>query len=237
MTVWLPRYKSSWLRGDLIAGVAIWAVTVPQALAYAGIAGVPAVYGLYAVPLAMIGYAIFGTSRTLSVGPDSATAALSAAAIGSLVAQGSDDYIALTAALALMVGSFFLIAGLLRLGWVANFMANPVMAGFIQGLALVVMVGQLPKLFGVEGGDGNFFQQLWAIIRQLPEANPATIVVGFASLATLFALKRFAPKVPGALVTVILAILVTSVFNLTEAGVDVVGTVEAASFWSVTPSR
>ncbi|MGB3717505.1 MAG: sulfate permease [Candidatus Promineifilaceae bacterium] len=223
---WLPRYDRTWLRSDLIAGLAIWAVTVPQGLAYAGIAGVPAVYGLYTVPLAMVGYAIFGTSRTLSVGPDSATVVLSAVTVGALVAQGTDDYIALSATLALLVGVLFVIFGLLRLGWVANFLSNPVMKGFIQGLALIVIVGQLPKLFGIEGGDGNFFEQLWVIITSLPESNLATTVVGFASLALLLALKRYIPKAPSALITVILAILVVTVFNLEESGVDVVGTIE-----------
>ena len=224
--VWLPRYDRTWLRPDLIAGLAIWAVTVPQSLAYAGIAGVPAVYGLYTVPLAMIGYAIFGTSRTLSVGPESATVVLSAVTVGALVAQGTDDYIALSATLALFVGVLFIIFGLLRLGWVANFLSHPVMKGFIQGLALIVIVGQLPKLFGIEGGDGNFFEQLWVVITSLPESNPATVVVGFASLALLVALKRYIPKAPSALITVILAILVVTVFNLEESGVDVVGTIE-----------
>jgi high affinity sulfate transporter 1 len=224
--VWLPRYDRTWLRPDLIAGLAIWAVTVPQSLAYAGIAGVPAVYGLYTVPLAMVGYAIFGTSRTLSVGPDSATVVLSAVTVGALVAQGTDDYIALSATLALLVGVLFVIFGLLRLGWVANFLSHPVMKGFIQGLALIVIVGQLPKLFGIEGGDGNFFEQLWVIITSLPESNLATVAVGFASLALLYALKRTIPKAPSALITVILAILVVSVFNLEESGVDVVGTID-----------
>ncbi len=224
--VWLPRYDRTWLRSDLIAGLAIWAVTVPQSLAYAGIAGVPAVYGLYTVPLAMVGYAIFGTSRTLSVGPDSATVVLSAVTVGALVAQGSDDYIALSATLALLVGVLFVIFGLLRLGWVANFLSHPVIKGFIQGLALIVIVGQLPKLVGIEGGDGNFFEQLWVIITSLAESNLATVAVGFASLALLFVLKRTIHKAPSALITVILAILVVTVFNLEESGVDVVGTID-----------
>jgi SulP family sulfate permease len=195
-------------------------------MAYAGIAGVPAVYGLYTVPFAMIAYAIFGTSRTLSVGPDSATAIISAAIVGLYVAQGSEEFLVVTATLALVVGLLFLLFGLLRLGWVADFLANPVMKGFMQGLALVVIVGQLPKLFGVEGGEGNFFQELWAIVTQLPEANPATIVVGFASLALLIALKQIIPRAPAALITVILAVLATTIFDLTNYGVEVVGTVE-----------
>jgi len=223
ITAWLPGYQRDWLRADLLAGLAVWAMTIPQAMAYASIAGVPAVYALYTVPLAMIAYAIFGTSRTLSMGPESALAILSAATVGALAVQGSEEYLALTFALALIVGVVFVIFGLLRLGWVANFMANPVLKGFMQGLALVIIVGQVPKLFGVSGGDGNFFQELWAIITQLPQANPATTIIGLTSLVLLFALKRFAPKLPGALITVILAILAVTIFDLTAYGVDIVG--------------
>ena len=226
ITVWLPAYERTQLRPDLIAGVAVWVYTIPQAMAYAGIAGVPAVYGLYAIPLAMIAYAIFGTSRTLSVGPESALAIISAATVGALATQGSDEYLALTFALAMIVGALFIIFGLLRLGWIANFLANPVLKGFMQGLALIVLVGQLPKIFGVEGGSGNFFQELLAVIVQLPQANPMTTVIGLSSLVLLFAFKRFAPRAPGALITVFLAILVTTIFDLYDYGVEVVGVVE-----------
>ncbi len=227
IAAWLPDYQRAWLLTDLMAGLAVWAMTIPQAMAYASIAGVPAVYGLYTVPLAMIVYVIFGTSRTLSMGPESALAILSAATVGALVAQGSEEYLAYTFALALIVGVLFVIFGLLRLGWVANFMANPVLKGFLQGLALVIIVGQVPTLFGMPAGSGNFFQQLGALIIQLPQANPATTIIGLASLALLLALKRFVPKAPGALITVVLAILATIAFGLTAYGVAVVGTVEA----------
>jgi high affinity sulfate transporter 1 len=227
---WLPAYQSGWLRADLIAGLAVWAMTIPQALAYAGIAGVPAQYALYTVPLAMIAYAIFGTSRTLSMGPESALAIMSAATVGALVTQGTEEYLNLTIALAFIIGILFIIFGLLRLGWVANFMANPVLKGFLAGIALVVIAGEASKLFGVSGSDGNFFQDVWAIIVQLPEANPATMVVGFSSLVILFAFKRFAPKLPGAFIVVILVILASSIFDLYAAGVDIVGEVEAGIF-------
>ena len=228
ITAWLPRYQSAWLRTDLLAGLAVWALTVPQAMAYSSIAGVPAVYGLFSIPLAVIAYAVFGTSRTLSIGPGTGVAMISAATVGALAAQGSDDFLALTFAMALIVGVLYIIFGLLRLGWVADFLANPVLKGFMQGLALVVLVGQLPKIFGVEGGSGNFFQELWAIIIQLPQANLVTTFIGLLSLALLFAFKRFAPRVPGALLTVILAILLTTIFELADYGVSVVGTVDTS---------
>jgi high affinity sulfate transporter 1 len=223
----MPAYQRGWLRTDLIAGLAVWAMTIPQVMAYAGIAGVPAVYALYTVPLAMIAYALFGTSRTLSVGPDSALAMLSAAAVGALAAQGSEEYLELTFALALVVGLLFVLFGLLRLGWVANFLANPVLKGFMQGLAVMVILGQVPELLGITGTSGNLFQELWAIIVELPQANPATVIIGLTSLVLLFALKRIIPKAPAPFIVVILAILATTVLDLTEYGVDVVGLVDA----------
>jgi high affinity sulfate transporter 1 len=228
ITVWLPTYQRAWLRTDLLAGLAVWALTVPQAMAYSSIAGVPAVFGLFSVPLAVIAYAIFGTSRTLSIGPGTGVAIISAATVGALAAHGSEEYLELTFAMALLVGVLYIIFGLLRLGWVADFLANPVLKGFMQGLALVVLVGQMPKIFGVEGGSGNFFQELWAIIIQLPQANLVTTFIGLLSLALLFAFKRFAPKAPGALITVILAILLTTIFSLTDYGVSVVGTIDTS---------
>jgi high affinity sulfate transporter 1 len=230
ITVWLPAYQRGWLRADLIAGLAVWAMTIPQAMAYAGIAGVPAAYALYTVPLAMIAYAIFGTSRTLSMGPESALAIMSAAAVGALAVQGSEEYLTLTIALAFVIGVLFIIFGLLRMGWVANFMANPVLKGFLAGIALVVLAGESSKLFGVSGTDGNFFQDVWAIIIQLPQANPATTVVGLTSLVLLYLFKRFAPKLPGAFIVVILAILASSILDLYAAGVAIVGEVESGIF-------
>jgi high affinity sulfate transporter 1 len=230
ITAWLPTYQLGWLRTDLIAGLAVWAMTIPQALAYAGIAGVPAEYALYTVPLAMIAYAIFGTSRTLSMGPESALAIMSAATVGAIATQGSEEYLTLTIALAFVIGILFIIFGLLRMGWVANFMANPVLKGLLAGIALVVIAGESAKIFGVSGTDGNFFQDVWAVIIQLPQANPATTVVGLSSLALLFLFKRYTPKLPGAFIVVILAIIASSLFDLYEAGVAIVGEVEAGIF-------
>ena len=187
---WVSRYHLSWLRNDLIAGFTVWAVMVPTALAYTGIAGVPPVIGLYTVPLALIGYAVFGTSRSLVVGPDSATALLSAHTVGLLVSQGSPDYLAFTSALALLVGLFFLGFGILRMGWLANFIAQPVMKGFIQGLALVTIMTQLPRMFGVESVNGDFFQRLWALALELPNTHLVPLAVGLGSLLVLLSLTQ-----------------------------------------------
>ena len=146
---WLPKYKGSWFRPDAIAALTVWAVLVPEAMAYAGIAGMPAETGLYAAPLALIAYAIFGTSRHLDVGPSSAVAALSFSVVAGLgLAAGSPEFVVMTIALALVVGIFMIIGGLLKLGVLADFLSRPVLDGFVVGVAISIAVGQLDKLLG-----------------------------------------------------------------------------------------
>jgi sulfate permease, SulP family len=151
----LRGYRTAWLGGDVVAGLTVWAVLVPEALAYATIAGVSPVVGLYAAPAALIFYAAFGSSKHLIVGPMSATAALSAATVGEFATQSSKQFVAFTAALAITVGVAALVAGVLRLGFLANFISEPVLKGFIVGLALTIIMGQLPALFGVTKGSGD----------------------------------------------------------------------------------
>ena len=221
---WLPEYKPSWLRYDLISGLTIWAVLVPQAMAYAGIAGVPPIMGLYTLPLPLFFYAIFGTSRTLVVGPDSAVALISASAIGAVAAVGAAEYLALTSAMAIAVGVFFIVFGILRMGWIANFISIPVMSGFLEGVVMVTIIGQVPKLFGIEGGGDNFFDKLWTIIQALPDTNLTTLALGVGSLVLIFAIGRYVSKLPAALTTLIISIVVVSALDLTTKGVDVIGT-------------
>jgi sulfate permease, SulP family len=219
-------YERAGLRGDVIAGLTVWAVLVPEALAYASIAGVSPVVGLYAAPAALILYAAFGSSRHLVTGPMAATAALSAAAVGDLAAGGTDAFVALTVTLSLVVGVLALVAGLLRLGFLASFISEPVLKGFIIGLALTVIVGQLPKLFGVEKGEGNFFEKLWDLLTELGETSGLTLLVGLSSLILVLALKEWAPVVPGSLVVVLLGIVAVAVFGLDEHGVAIVGPID-----------
>jgi sulfate permease, SulP family len=167
----LVPYERSWLRGDLVAGVTVWAILVPESLAYASIAGVSPVVGLYAAPGALILYAALGSSRHLVVGPMSATAALSAASVATLATPGGDAFTQLTIALAITTGIAAAVAGLLRLGFLANYISEPVLKGFIVGLALTIIVGQLPKLFGVEKGSGDFFEKLWDLLTKLGDTS------------------------------------------------------------------
>lgn len=219
----LHGYRRSWLKGDLIASLTVWAILVPESLAYASIAGVSPVIGLYAAPGALIFYAALGSSRKLVTGPMSATAALSAATVAALVPTGGDRYVAMTAALAITTGLLALAAGLLRLGFLASLISEPVIKGFIVGLALTIIVGQVPKLFGIPKGSGDFFQQLAHVITHLGDTNVATLVVGVLSLAAILALRRLAPIVPAALVVVILGILAVKLFSLQRHGVAIVG--------------
>jgi len=220
---WLPKYKPSWLRYDFIAGLTIWAVLVPEAMAYAGIVGVPPIMGIYTIPIPLFFYAIFGTSRQLVVGPDSATALISASAVGALAAVGAAEYLALTSAMAIAVGVFFIVFGFLRMGWIANFISIPVMTGFLEGIVLVTIIGQVPKLFGIEGGGGGFFEKVWLIILGLPDTNLIALALGVGSLVLIFAIERYVPKLPASLTAVIISIVAVSALNLTAKGVAVVG--------------
>jgi MFS superfamily sulfate permease-like transporter len=169
----LRGYRREWLNKDMIAGLTVWAVLVPESLAYATIAGVSPVIGLYAAPAALVLYAAFGSSRHLVTGPMAATAALSAATVADF-ATDDDSFLMFTIVLALVTGAIAVLAGLFRLGFIANFISEPVLKGFIIGLALTIIVGQLPKLFGIEGGEGNFFESCgtgspdWAIPTSQP---------------------------------------------------------------------
>ena len=222
----LRGYQRSWLSRDVVAGLTVWAVLVPEALAYASIAGVSPVVGLYAAPPALVLYALLGSSRHLVTGPMSATAALSATAVAAVATAGSDDYVALTAGLAVATGVVALVAGLVRLGFVSNFISEPVIKGFIIGMALTIIIGQVPKLFGIEGGEGDFFEKAWDVLTHLGDTSLVTLAVGVASLAVVLGLRRFVPAVPGSLVAVALGVLAVSLFDLNEHGVSIVGQID-----------
>jgi high affinity sulfate transporter 1 len=223
----LHGYQREWVARDLIAGLTVWAVLVPEALAYATIAGVSPVVGLYAAPPALLFYALFGSSRQLVTGPMAATAALSAAAVADLTTGGPENFAAFTAALAIATGVIALLAGLLRLGFLANFISEPVMKGFIVGLALTIIIGQLPKIFGFEKGEGNFFEQAWEFLGHLGDTHWRSLVVGALSLGIILALRRFAPAVPASLVAVAFGIIVVNLFDLDQHGVAIIGDIQS----------
>ncbi len=227
---WLPRYDRSWLRFDVIAGLTLWGLVVPEGMAYAGIAGLPPQAGLYTLVVSLLVYALLGTSRHLSVGGTSATAALlassvAAALVASALATSSDPeaYQAYAAAFVLVTGLVFLLAGIARLGFVTQFLSKPVMDGFIVGLAAFVTVGQLNKLFGVEKPEGNTIEKLVGIVRELPDASLPTFVVGALALAALALLPRLSRKLPAGLIVLFGAIALSTALDLEGRGVEVVG--------------
>ena len=219
----LRGYQRSWLQSDLVAGLTVWAILVPQALAYASIAGVSPVVGLYAAPGALLLYAALGSSRYMVMGPMAATAVLSAATVADLIPSGDSRFAAFTAGLAITAGLAALAAGLLRLGFLAHFISQPVLKGFIIGLALTIIVGQLPKLFGVSHGSGDFFEQAWHFVTHLDETQGLTLLVGAASLGLILGLRRWLPVVPGSLAAVVLGITAVKAFGVDVPTVGQIG--------------
>jgi high affinity sulfate transporter 1 len=220
---WLPAYRREQLLPDFLAGLAVWAVMVPEAMAYAGILGVPPIMGLYTIVPPLIVYALLGTSRVLVVGPDTATGLISALTVGAVAASGSADFNTLTSTLAVLIGIVFLLFGVLRMGWVAAFIPTPVMRGFIEGLVGVTIIGQVPHLLGLTGASGNFFVKLWSVLQNLPHVSLAPALTGLLSLAAMLALRHLAPRVPAALVVAITATALVGLLGLEAAGVSVVG--------------
>jgi high affinity sulfate transporter 1 len=220
---WLPGYRRDWLLPDILAGLAVWAVMVPEGMAYAGIVGVPPIMGLYTIVPPLIAYALFGTSRLLVVGPDTATGLISALTVGAVAAQGTADFNTLTSTLAILIGAFFLLLGALRMGWVAAFIPSPVMRGFIEGLVCVTIIGQVPHLLGINGTTGNFFTKLWFVLQHLPEVSFAPVLTGLLSFIGMLLLRHLAPRLPAALVVAVGATILVRLFNGEAAGVAVVG--------------
>jgi sulfate permease, SulP family len=225
---WLLHYRRAWLPHDIGAGLIVWGVVVPQAVAYAQIAGLPPSAGLVAAPAALIAYAILGSSKTLVVSATTATSALSAAAIGPLAHADVKRFAALSAALAIVSGVILIAAGALRLGGVMDLVSKPVMTGFLFGLGLFVAVGQLPKLLGIPGSSGNFFPKLWGVLTDLGDTSGWTLATGAGSVALLLVLARAAPKVPATLVLLVTSIIVSSLLDLSSHGVAIVGTLPRA---------
>src|SRR5262245_34201390 len=196
---------------------------VPEGMAYSGIVGVPPIMGLYTLIPPLIVYALLGTSRVLVVGPDTATGLISALTVGALAAQGTADFNTLTSTLAILIGAFFLLFGALRMGWVAAFIPAPVMRGFIEGLVLVTIIGQVPHLLGINGTSGNFFEKLWFVLRHLPDVTLAPALTGLLCLAAMLLLRHLAPRVPATLVVAVVALILVGLLGGEAAGVSVVG--------------
>ncbi len=224
ITEWLPRYRKADLRFDVIAGVTVAALVVPKALGYAGIALIPIQNGLYAAAAGALIYALFGTSRQISTGPSSALAAVAASAV---ITAGvpAEDAPALVAAVTLVAGLMFVVLAVLKMGWISRFLSKAVITGFLFGAAIEVVVGELPKLAGVDADGKNAWREFAEFVNVFDQRHTATMIVGVVSLVVILGARFAFPKLPGALVLVVGGLLASNLFDLADHGVATVGEV------------
>ncbi|MGA8046908.1 MAG: SulP family inorganic anion transporter [Dermatophilaceae bacterium] len=222
---WLPSYDRRWLRGDLVAGFAVAALIIPKNLGYAGIAGIPLEHGLYAAAVAAILYAVFGTSRQISMGPSSGLAAVAASAVLAAGITGEEAVATFVAGITLASGVLFLLLAVLRMGWIAQFLSRAVVTGFLFGAAVDVVIGELPKLTGTDVAGSSPLRELWAWSTSLDQREQTTTIVGVVALLVVFGLRRVAPSVPGALVLVVGGLTASWLLDLESRGVALVGDV------------
>jgi sulfate permease, SulP family len=221
---WLARYERPWLKADLVAGLTTAAVVIPKAMAYATIAGLPVEIGLYTALVPMAVYVALGTSRPLSVSTTTTMGILTASALGAAVPQAEPAaLITASATLALMVGAVLVLARLFRLGFIANFISDPVLTGFKAGIGLVIVLDQVPKLLGIHIDKAGWFRDAASIVRHLPETSAPTLAVGLATVAVVFGLEHLAPRLPSPLLGVAGGIAASAFLGLQASGVAVVG--------------
>jgi high affinity sulfate transporter 1 len=227
ITGWLPQYQRAWLRFDVVAGITLAAYAVPVSLAYAGLAGLPPQTGLYCYLLAGLGYAIFGSSRHLAVGPTSAISLLLGVTLAGLATDDPARQAALAPLTALIVAGVFALAWLLRLSVLVSFISESILTGFKAGAALVIASTQLPKLFGVRGGGDDFFERVGQLVQQVPDTNLLALAIGVGAILMLLLGEKFLPGRPVALGVVLLALVVASLGRVEKHGVKVVGELPA----------
>jgi high affinity sulfate transporter 1 len=226
----LRGYQPAWLRTDILAGVTLAAVAIPETMGYTSIAQVPVVTGLYTVIFPTILFALLASSRLLVVGADSATAAILAAGLASLGIAGltpnSPEWLAYTSLVALVCGGMLLIARLLRLGFLGDFLSASVLIGFLTGVGIQVFTGQIPDMLGIPKGQGNWFEQQWSTLTHLTDANLLTVAFAVGALVLIVGFKRFLPKIPGAIIAVVISIILSAAFDVEQHGVAIVGDVQ-----------
>ena len=223
----MPSCRIGDVKTDLLAGCIVAALLVPQSLGYARIAGVPVQVGLYAVPLSLLAYAVLGSSPQLIVGPASTVAIVSGSLVADIAHGDPAEAVKVTAALAIATGLVMLIVGLLRVGWVAEFLSKPIVTGFVFGLTLTIVVGEVPTLLGIPKPPGNLIAVLVRTVQDLDQTDVRTAIVGGLALLLLFGGARLAPRVPWGLITLVLGIVISSLLDLAGKGVATVGEVPA----------
>ncbi len=220
---WLPNYNKSYFKGDLAAGLTVGVMLIPQGMAYAMLAGLPPIYGLYAAIFPIIVYSIFGTIRQLAVGPVAMDSLLVAAGVGALATTGSEEYITLAILLAFIVGSLLLLMGIFRLGFLVNFLSRPVISGFTSAAALIIASSQLKHLFGLDLGRSTYLHQtLISLGQNITDTNIFTLIIGLSGVVIIKLIKKYKPAIPSQLVVVVLGILVVWGFQLQDKGVSIV---------------
>ena len=220
---WLPNYNKSYFKGDLAAGLTVGVMLIPQGMAYAMLAGLPPIYGLYAAIFPIIVYSIFGTIRQLAVGPVAMDSLLVAAGVGALATTGSEEYITLAILLAFIVGSLLLLMGIFRLGFLVNFLSRPVISGFTSAAALIIASSQLKHLFGLDLGRSSYLHQtLISLGQNITDTNIFTLIIGLSGVVIIKLIKKYKPAIPSQLVVVVLGILVVWGFQLQDKGVSIV---------------
>lgn len=224
---WGRSYNREWLKPDLLAGITLGAFTIPEAIAYASLVGLPPETGLYAAMIGLAVYMLFGTSRQLSMGPTADISILVGSTLSGLVLASYSEYVALAAITAVLTGVFALIARMLRMGFLVKLISKPVLKGFLIGVGLYIAVSQLPKLFGIHGASGGFFERIWFIITHLVQFNLPSFLIGLGGIIFLLVVRQRFRKVPGALILIIASIIVMSFTNISDLGVTVLGQISA----------
>jgi SulP family sulfate permease len=225
---WLPAYRKEWLRTDTIAGLTAASVVIPKAMAYAAIAGLPVEVGLYTVFIPMVIYAVFGTSRPLSVSTTTTIAILTATELALVAPNGTaGEYLAAASTLALLVGAMLVLASILRLGFIANFISDPVLTGFKAGIGLVIVVDQVPKLLGQHFDKGGFLHNIISVARDLPDVSMPTLLLSLIMLSLIIGMERFRPHSPAPLLAVIVGIAASALMGLEGRGVSIAGDIQS----------
>lgn len=221
---WLPNYKKEWLKGDLGAGLTVGIMLIPQGIAYAMIAGLPPIYGLYTAMIPQIVYAIFGTSRQLAVGPVAMDSLIVASGVAALAEIGTEHFIEFAILLAFMMGVLQIIFGFFKLGFLVNFLSRPVISGFTSAAALIIGLNQLKHLLGIQlERDNGIHNLVIGALENVSEINWITFVIGFSSIGLLVFIKRISNRIPAALIVVVLGIVVVRFFHLDQFGVQILG--------------
>jgi high affinity sulfate transporter 1 len=223
----LLHYQPTWLGRDVAAGLSVAAIALPVGIAYSDLAGVPAVVGMYSAIFPLLAYALFGSSRQLMTGPDAATCIIVAASLGPLAGGDTRLYLALMVVLTLMTGVLYIIGGLARLGFIANFLSQPILAGYLNGIAVIILTGQLPKLCGYSSSVDDIFSRWVEFAAKLPHCHLPTLTLGLGLLATMVVLRRLSPRLPAALVVVVAGIASVTMLGLDQHGVAILGRVPA----------